>query len=342
MQVILWWAFLAVAGVALAVWLSGGALAAWREQQAGLVYELTPRYLGTVLRGAAAVAAFGCALTGSVSFALAVTPLDVPSAAAPLSASVDARATARPHAPAVPRARHSTAPAAALPVGMVTIGHPHGGELLDGMLPGLPGRVRVWLPAQYRGHTAPLQTLLVLADDSETDDVFAGLAAAVDAGRANPFVAVLPTAACAPTGTLTPPQTPADLARAVAARFHVVPDASGWAALGLGAGAPCAVAADLAHPDAYRAAAALGGRYDAMPVPAAGGPAPARLLLALARDDAAGQVSASHLNAALVHRPRTEIRVNNAVRDYTAQLERFRLVRLAAGYLTEQFAVPRP
>ena len=365
---ILCWAVLAVSGVAAAVWLAGGALASWRQQRAGLVYELTPRYLGTVLRGGAALTAFGCALTGSVGVAVTLTPRPRPSvtaAAAGLPLSADARPSAGPlgaagaapagaaagsagraaAAAAVPAATPgSAAPGAA--VGMVTVGHPHGGELLQGTLPGVPGMLRVWLPKQYPGHAAPLQALLVLTDDSELDDVLEGLSEAVDLGRADPFVAVLPAAVCAPTGTVAPAPADDELRRAVAARFHLDPDPDGWGVLGLDAGAPCAVAAELAHPSSYRATAALGGRYDSLPAPAsAAGPAasaaPLRLLLAASRRDTAGQASASKLNAALVRLPHTDVRLNSAVRDFSVQRERFRLVRLAAAYLTEQFAMSR-
>ena len=46
----LWWsAALIAAGATVGVGLAGSALGAWREERAGQVYELTPRYLGAML-----------------------------------------------------------------------------------------------------------------------------------------------------------------------------------------------------------------------------------------------------------------------------------------------------
>ncbi len=101
------------------------------------------------------------------------------------------------------------------------------------------------------------------------------------------------------------------------------------------AGSACAVSAELAHPDAYAGAAALGG---ALPHPAAGGPSGVRLLLAQAHRDTAAQAEAGRLRAALQGVPDTAVRLSSVVRDATAGRERFRLVRLAADYVTEEFA----
>ncbi|MHA6762174.1 hypothetical protein [Streptacidiphilus sp. PAMC 29251] len=329
-----------------AVWLAGGALASWREQRAGLVYELTPRYLGAVLRGGLALLAFGGVLTGSLALLL-TSPV-----ARPAAVSADARVAARPLAhPTVTRPAPAPTPSPAAPTSptaptaLTVIARPHGGQLLQGSLPGLPGRFKVWLPEQYAGRSAPLQAVLVLADDADLDDVFEGLAGAVDSGRANPMVAVVPAAPCAAAGTVDPALTGNRLRAAVAARFHVDPAAGGWGVLGLDAGAPCAVATELAAPAQYRAAAGLGGRYDAMPAAvttaAPGSGSVARLLLADSSRDTAGQASASKLNSALVRLPGTAVRVSSAVRDFSVERERFRLVRLAAGYLTEQLATTR-
>ncbi|MFC1410750.1 hypothetical protein ACEZCY_16490 [Streptacidiphilus sp. N1-12] len=351
---ILWWAVLAVLGLVAAAWLGGGALASWREQRAGLVYELTPRYLGAALRGAAALVALGAVLTGSLALLLA------PRGGTPATLSADARVAAGPlarhtvtSAPtpgATPSSGPSLSPSttpkpaavAATPAAALTVvSHPHGGQLLQGTLPGLPGRFRVWLPGQYQGRSIPLQAVLVLADDAELDGVFEGLAGAVDSGRANPMVAVIPAASCSPTGTVDPALTGAGLRKAVASRFHVAPDPGGWAVLGLDAGAPCAVATELAAPGSFGAAAGLGGRYDALRVPGAPASGSVRLLLADAGRDTAGLASASKLGAALSARPHTAVRLSSAVRDFSADRERFRLVRVAAGYLTEQLATSR-
>jgi hypothetical protein len=380
--VILWWAVPAVAGVATTVWLTGSALASWREQRAGLVYELTPRYRGTAVRAVGAVAAVGCVLASGTWMALGqrsdrpavghralrvvgaaqVTPLR------PGRSPITASATAGPRAgaPVAPGSAASAPVGAASPTtSLVTVGRPAGGELLEGRLAGLPGRYRVWLPPQYPGRAAPMQAVLVLAGGPELGSVFQGLAGAVSAGRANPFVAVAPEATCAPAGTIAPAVPAPDLRRAVAARFHVLPGAGDWGVLGLDTGAPCAVTAELDGASGYRAAAALGGRYDALPAaataalpsgalpggappaaasPNAPSPAPAsvRLLLAEPKRDIVGQASAARLSAKLSRRPHADVRSSAAVRDFSAELERFRLVRLAAVYLTEQLAPVRP
>ncbi|MFC1442932.1 hypothetical protein ABUW04_32260 [Streptacidiphilus sp. N1-10] len=335
---------LALFGVVAAVWAGGSALAAWREQRAGLVYELTPCYRGTALRGAAAVAAVGCVCAGGVAVGLSPHPGtgSGPVAARPLRA---AATSARPQGPArTPAARH-TGPAAAAPspslspssIGLLTVGHPSGGQLLEGALPGVPGRYRVWLPKQYQGRATPLQVLVVRADAAQLGSVFDGLQSSAELSRANPFVAVVPLAGCDPTA-----QLPADaLRRAMAARFHVRKDAQGWALLGLGAGAPCAVAEELAHPPLFTAAAGLSGRYEALlPLRGANAAAPgtAHLLVADTAADTAGQQSTARLRTALAARPRTDLRTAATAQDFSPDRERFRLVRQAAGYLTELLA----
>ncbi|WP_042375547.1 hypothetical protein, partial [Streptacidiphilus neutrinimicus] len=116
-----------------------------------------------------------------------------------------------------------------------------------------------------------------------------------------------------------------------------------WAEVGVDGGSSCAVTAELAHPDAYAGAAALGGALP-HPVPgkAAGGASPLpsglRLLLAQARRDTAGQAEASRLRAALQGAPDAAVRLSSVVRDATSARERVRLVRMAADYVTEEFA----
>ena len=337
---ILWWAGLALFGVVAAVWAGGSALAAWREQRAGLVYELTPCYRGTALRGAAAVAAVGCVCAGGVAVGLSpqrgaaaepVAARPVRAAVAPVHPQVPTRA------PAASPAHSPTSSSTSSPTGLLTVGHPSGGQLLEGALPGVPGRFRVWLPKQYQGHAAPLQVLLVSADAAQLGSVLDGLQSAAELSRANPFVAVVPLADCAAAA-----QLPAEeLRRAVASRFHVRKDAQGWALLGLGAGAPCAVAEELAHPALFTAAAGLSGRYEALvPLrgPNTGAPGTAHLLLADAATDTAGQQSTARLRTALAARPRTDLRTAATAQDFSPERERFRLVRQGAGYLTELLA----
>ena len=333
---ILWWAGLALFGVVAAVWAGGSALAAWREQRAGLVYELTPCYRGTALLGAAAVVAVGCVCVGGVAVGLSPQGSAVaePVAARPIRAVAS---PAHPHGPArTPVATRPSAPAPS-PTGLLTVGHPSGGQLLEGAVPGVPGRFRVWLPKQYQGHSTPLQVLLVRADAAQLGPVFDGLQSATELSRANPFVAVVPLADCDPAAAL-----PAEaLRRALAARFHVRKDAQGWALLGLGAGAPCAVSEELAHPPLFTAAAGLSGRYEAL-LPLRGANAAAsgtpHLLLADTAGDTAGQQSTARLRTALAARPHTDLRTAATAQDFTPDRERFRLVRQAAGYLTELLA----
>nr|WP_134003257.1 hypothetical protein [Streptomyces sp. 846.5] len=317
---------MALFGVVAAVWAGGSALAAWREQQAGLVYELTPCYRGTALRGAAAVAALGCVCAGGVAVGLS-----------PQRSAGAGPAVARPfHAAAAPV--HPQSPSRPpSPAGLLMVGHPSGGQLLEGALPGVPGRLRVWLPKQYPGHAAPLQVLLVRTVPAQLGPVFDGLQSAAELGRANPFVAVAPLADCDPAAY--PPAE--QLRRALAARFHVRKDAQGWALLGLGAGAPCAVAEELAHPALFTAAAGLSGRYEALlPLrgPSVAAPGTAHLLLADTAADTAGQQSTARLRGALATRPHTDLRMVATAQDFSPERERFRLVRQGAGYLTELLA----
>ena len=329
---ILWWAGLALFGVVAAVWAGGSALAAWREQRAGLVYELTPCYRGTALRGAAAVVALGCVCAGGV--AVGLSPRQ--GAAAGPVATRPVRVAAAPVHPQGSSRAPAGSPAHS-PAELLTVGHPSGGRLLEGVLPGFPGRIRVWLPKQYQGRAAPLQVLLVRADASQLGSVFDGLQSAAELSRANPFVAVVPLAACDPAA-----RVPAEeLRRALAARFHVRKDAQGWALLGLGAGASCAVAEELAHPPFFTAAAGLSGRYEALlPLRGANATAPgtAHLLLADTAADTAGQQSAARLRTALAARPHTDLRTAATAQDFSPERERFRLVRQGAGYLTELLA----
>jgi poly(3-hydroxybutyrate) depolymerase len=231
-----------------------------------------------------------------------------------------------------------------------SIGHPAGGELLQGAVPdpnGRPRTVRVWLPAQYQADAKARFPVVVLhagtarqTADAELPDVFEGFASAVKLGKARPFVVVAPEG---PSGTEHPcelvaaaPQAVADdaaLRAAVGAAFRTRsagPDS--WAALGIDAGAPCAVAAGLARPDLYGAAAGISGRYDAAALAQTAGAADAHLLLAVAKDDAPGLDNARKLQSAL-HATHPNVRLSDTVTDYAPERERLRLVRVAMQYL---------
>ncbi|MBC3842937.1 hypothetical protein GXW82_30460 [Streptacidiphilus sp. 4-A2] len=337
------------------LWLGARALRSWREQRAALAYELPASYRGTALRAAAALMAAGCALAGGSQIAsgrFQNWPADqlrselrsragvagmaadsVPVRSATASASAAAAAVVRPSAAVRPKAPGAVRPAPA--AGLLTVGRPAGGELREGTLAGYPGRVRIWLPPQYPHRTHPLQALVVLAGQQELPDILEGLAEAASANRANPFVVVAPEAVPVPDG--------ARLCGAVAQQFHVEPSARSWGVLGMGAGASAAVAAELAHPEAYAAGVGLGGRYDGLgrdvlgPAASTGRGGAVRLLLADTARDLAGQASAARLRHALAGAA-PWIRLSDTVRDLDDRSERVRLARQAAGYLAELMA----
>jgi hypothetical protein len=330
----LWWsAALIAAGATVGVGLAGSALGAWREERAGRVYELTPRYLRVAGRAVAAAVALVAATVGAVMAAFGGSG----SAAQPVAAvapvpSRSPSATGHPDSDLA----HNRAPAA-----LVVVGQPSGGRLYLGTLPGVPGKVRVWLPSQYAAHTGAgstaLQALVVRAPEGDLAEVWEGLAGATAAGRANPFVAVAPADPCALA------MDDSALRGAVAGQFRVATRPRSWAEVGVDAGSSCAVTAELAHPNAYAGAVALGG---ALPHPAtgraAGGPSPLpagiRLLLAQAHRDTAGQAEAARLRAALQGATDAAVRLSAVVRDATPRREHLRLVRMAADYVTEEFA----
>jgi hypothetical protein len=166
---------------------------------------------------------------------------------------------------------HTTA--SATPAGsaaLAVVGQPYGGRLYLGTLPGVPGQVRVWVPSQYAVHTGAasttLKALVVRVPEGELAEVWEGLSGAVTAGHANPFVAVAPVDPC----VLARDDTA--LRAAVAGQFRVSARPRSWAELGVDAGSSCAVAAELAHPDVYAGAAALGGVLPRPGTGKAGGP----------------------------------------------------------------------
>jgi len=349
-------AVLLVAGVSATAWLGACALRSWREQRAGLAYELTPSYRAAALRAIAALAAAGCALTGGSQVVFGQSRAATAPLAAALTSGRPARSGPAPRAgvgsDAQPRrpVHPPSARASAAPRGLLTVGHPAGGELREGTLPGYPGRLLIWLPQQYPHRTHPLQALIVLADPRQLPDILRGLAQAVTDGRANPFVVVAPEPVPAP-GAPAPASAPASapaglpavdgarLRSAVAQMFHVEPAARPWGVLGLGQGAPGAVAAELADPGSYAAGAGLGGRYDGLPPALLSAARPGvRLLLADTARDSAGQASAGRLRRALTGVAPGGVRLSDTVRDLDDQSERIRLARLAAGYLAEQMA----
>jgi hypothetical protein len=240
------------------------------------------------------------------------------------------------------------------------VGHPAGGQLLQGSLPaadGSPRTVRVWLPPQYAEDARARFPVVVLqaatpgrTADIEAPYVFDGFTEAVCLVGAAPFVVVAPEAT---PGTehpcellaAAPEAVPDDavLRSAVAARFHTLPAGpQGWRTLGVGDAAPCAAAAGLSRPDLYGAAAAVSGRYDPAALTAAAvsgrpGPAAPRLLLVAPKRDSEGWDAARKLRDALRTAggaaARVAVQTSEVARDHAVDQERTDLVRTAVQYL---------
>ncbi|MCZ4125090.1 hypothetical protein [Streptomyces sp. H39-S7] len=299
---------------AAAVALVRCALRHWWSERCGRVYELSQDRLGTTLR----VAAAGAAVLAAVALGVPLLSRDgdgggngatVPAVAAELRPSAPPRAPAR--APAPP-ASWSAAPR--------TISRPSGGvlqELADG--------TRVWTPAQYSyPRSAKVSFPVVVAQVGAGDQqIYAGFAAQVQRGQADPFLVVLPRD-CAAAGP--------DL-RAVAHHYRTLTSRSGRAILGVGDRAACAVREAFAHPDRYRAVAGVSGMYEDVGVPFPTGRRRLALLLASGSGESAARESAQRFRTAL--RPRTgEVRVISGL---SSRRELFARV---AGYLTEKVDGP--
>ena len=353
-------------------WLARDALLRRRDLRAAQIYELTGDRRPMLLTAA------GAALCAAVLVVLAVLTavgavggreiVAAPPADEGRAATVSKQAAPPPGDDAAP----TTAPAAARPVPapvvpqFASIGHPAGGDLQESAVAGRDGhprKVRVWLPAEYAKDRTTRFPVIVLhaavprkTADTEVPDVFEGIASAVELGRSRPFVVVAPEA---PSGTEHPcdllaaaPQAVTDdaqLRAAVTAAFRTVPAGpAGWGALGVEGGAPCAAAAGLSRPDLYGAAAAVSGRYDAAALARTGAEAPPgaapRLLLAAAKADTAGLDAVHRLETALRggggQAARAEVRTSEVVQDFTAELQRLRLVRVAVQYLAETLTPP--
>ncbi|MEV7597940.1 hypothetical protein AB0O91_11230 [Kitasatospora sp. NPDC089797] len=366
------------------IWLARGALQRWRDLRAAETYELAgDRWPMLVRAGGAmvcgvcvtaltvltALGAFGGLSRGGQGTDRAETAADA--AAAGAWAGPAGRQQAAPPAATDPAAAQGAAGSAAGAAATAavashfdSVGHPGGGELLQSAVlgpDGKPRNVRVWLPAQYAKEPNARFPVVVMhaatprkTADAEVPDVFEGVSAALQAGRARPFILVAPEA---PNGTAHPcellaaaPAAVADdatLRATVAASFRTLPPGpASWGTLGVEGGAPCAAAAGLARPDLYGAAAAVSGRYDAAALTQTGAEAPAgssaKLLLAAAKGDSAGLDAARKLQGALKAgsgaAAKAEVRISDNVQDYTADRERLRLVRQAAQFLAEALA----
>ncbi|MDF9814064.1 hypothetical protein [Streptomyces sp. SPB162] len=228
-------------------------------------------------------------------------------------------ADVRPPAPRRAPAR-APAPPASWSAPPRTISRPSGGvlqELADG--------TRVWTPAQYSyPRSAKVSFPVVVVQGNAGDQrIYAGFAAQVRRGQADPFLLVLPRD-CAAAGP--------DL-HTVAHHYRTLTSRSGRAILGVGDRAACAVREAFAHPDRYRAVAGVSGAYGDVAVPSPTGRGQLALLLAYGTGESAARDSARRFRTEL--RPRTgEVRVISGVsggRDLYARI---------AGYLTEKVDGP--
>ncbi|MEV7182747.1 hypothetical protein [Kitasatospora sp. NPDC093102] len=370
------------------IWLARGAQLRWRDLRAAETYELTGERWPMLVRAAGAMVCGVCvtALTVLTTFgAFGGLRWDThkPNRAEPVvdatRSGSDARSGTGPDAGVV-RQQQAAPPAAATPpatpaaVGAAeapavvsrfdSVGHPGGGELLQSAVlgpDGHPRNVRVWLPPQYVKEPNARFPVVVMhaatpqkTADAEVPDVFEGIGAALQSGKAHPFILVAPEA---PNGTAHPCElvaaAPAAVADDATLRTTIVttframtPGPASWGVLGVEGGAPCAAAAVLSRPDLYGAAAAVSGRYDATALTQTGAEAPAgsaaKLLLAAAKADSAGLDSARRLRSALKAGPgaaaKAEVRISDNVQDFTPERERLRLVRQAAQFLAEALA----
>jgi hypothetical protein len=244
------------------------ALRHWSAERAGRAYELAVDRAGTALRaGAAGLAAV---VAGVLAFPLLGVDLS-PDPAAPAGSRAAAPVPdgVPDGVPAPPPPPRTPAPAPPPPE-VRTLDHPAGGtldQLRDGTL--------VWLPPQYGSpHATHLAFPVVVvhlpgtaAPSSATaptspsgpaatasplaPDLFRGFTLAVQRGRADNFVLVIPAGCGHDAGALTE----------AAARYRVLPTRTATGVLGIDADAPCAVREALAAPGSYGAAAGISGQY---------------------------------------------------------------------------------
>lgn len=303
---------------AAAVTLVRSALRYWWSERSGRVYELAQDRTGTALRAAAAGAAVLTVL------AVAVPLLSQNGGGGGVAAAVSTAADLHVPAPVAQAPAHAAAPPAAGSAEPRTISRPAGGVLQE-----LPGGTRVWTPPQYAYPRAaqvafPVVIAQLPALPADNQDLYAGFAAQVQRGLADPFLLVIPRGC----GTEGP-----DL-DAVARHYRALTARSARAILGVGDRAACAVREAFAHPGRYRAVAGISGAYEtvAVPSPSPAGRRPA-LLIASASGENAARDSALRFRTAL--RPRAdEVRVIDGV---SGRRELFARV---AGYLTEKVDGP--
>ncbi len=322
-----------------AVPLARGAARQWRGQLAGRPYELPENYRPALLRAAASAAV----LTAGIALAISL-PGDGGTAPA-TTATAAARAAHAPPPAARPSALAHTSPphrrpapppppTAAPPVPR-TLAGPAGGTLqafADG--------TRVWLPPQYAyasaaHRTFPLVVAYLPAAAPEDEPLFPAFARRVAAGKADPFVVVLPA------GCDADPVRAADLAAGV---YRTVPGTSARAVMGVGARAACALRTALTRPGDFGAYVGVAGTYDGGAVPMPSGPlgTSPNVMLASGTGEPRERDSSLRLRNALRQRAGVRVRVVDGVpasRSLGGGQRRHELA-LAAQYLTEELAAP--
>jgi hypothetical protein len=285
------------------------AVAYWRAEQVGRVYELPVDHRGTALRtGAAGLAAV-------VAATLGVSLLHTDGSSAP-ARTVAATASVPAVPPPPPRTPQPAPPAPEVR----TVGHPAGGTLQM-----LRDGTRVWLPPFYgSARAAHLAYPVVIARmDGADPDLYEGFARAARQKHADMFLLV------------SPPDCGRDSAAVLeetARRYRTLDAQSARGVLGLGAEAPCAVREALANPGRYGAAAGVSGTYPPLGAAAVAAPSPP-LLLATAAGESGPRASSRALREELHAR-------GDAVRRLDGVARRRDMFALVAAYMTEKLDGP--
>jgi len=152
---------------------------------------------------------------------------------------------------------------------------------VHGKVSGVTERVLVWLPPQYREHAyakVKFPVLMALHGEPGTPagifrklDLAANAAQAIDSGKVQPFVAVIPPVAIAAprdTERTDVPHEPqadswlaTDVKEDVIRHFRVTPDH--WSGIGWSTGGFCAAKMLLKHPTSFSGAVSIGGYFNA-------------------------------------------------------------------------------
>lgn len=327
-----------VAGAAAAVPLARGAMTRWRGQRAGRAYELAEDYRPVILRAAASALTL---VTGIVlAFTLPGESRAPQTETHPSAVARAAPAPPPPHRPGPgPRSRpHPLAAASATPAAASdtpsTEGSPAGGTLqrfADG--------TRVWLPPQYTypsaaRRTFPLVVAYVPDTAADREQLFTAFARHVAAGKADPFLLVLPPDCAAD------PEAAATLADRY---YRTVSGVRARGVLGVGALAPCAVREALTRPGGFGAYAGVAGTYGpAAPTLPTAAPDPAPdLALTVGGLEAPQRAATLRLRTALRALGIRVRLIDGVLADPSlGGGQRLHELALAAQYFTEELAAP--